>query len=137
MAIIIESIDIKQLGADAANIVVFPSDMYAEVGERVYFGVVVKGEPYPTLTWYHNDVPIKNDDSFDIQLDGSLCILSAQLKHSGVYKLLAKNNNSSAEREARLTVTQAKSEVSELERSETQSLAVSLDKNYLSTESVC
>ena len=79
-------------------------------GEGVVFKVVVRGNPQPSLTWYHNNTPLMPDYALDIQQDGSLSISSSELKHSGVYRLLARNCTAHAEKEVRLTVIQEEEE---------------------------
>ena len=71
----------------------------------MFFRVVVRGHPQPSLTWYHDSTQLTADYSMEIQQDGSLSISSSELRHSGVYRLLARNSRGSAEREVRLTVT--------------------------------
>ena len=80
-------------------------------GEGVSFKVVVRGDPEPTLTWYHEGNELISDYSLEIQLDGTLVIASAEFRHSGVYKLLARNSNGTAERELSLTVQQEGEEI--------------------------
>ena len=82
----------------------FPSDILVTEGEGVYFKIKVSGEPQPTVTWYHDGEPVKADYAHEIEADGSLAILSTELKHSGVYKAVATNQHGSEEREANLTV---------------------------------
>ena len=84
----------------------FPSDTNITEGEGVYFKFKVSGEPWPTVTWYHNGEPIKADYAREIEADGSLAIPSAELKHSGVYKAVATNQHGSEEREVKLTVNE-------------------------------
>ncbi len=96
--------------SEPASINEFPSDTCAMEGERVFFKVMVRGNPHPSLTWYHDDTQLTPDYSMEIQRDGSLSITSSEHKHSGVYRLSAKNSRGSAEREVRLTVTQEKEE---------------------------
>ena len=76
----------------------------------MFFRVVVRGYPQPSLTWYHDGTQVMSDYSMEIQHDGSLSINFSELKHSGVYRLLASNNRGSAEREVRLIVTQEEKE---------------------------
>ena len=83
----------------------FPTDTCATEGEGVFFKVVVRGHPQPSLTWYHEDTQLTFDYSLELQESGCLSITSTELKHSGVYKLSAKNCKGSAEREVKLTVT--------------------------------
>ena len=75
-------------------------------GEGVSFKVAVKGDPEPTLTWYHEGNELISDYSLEIQPDGTLVIASAELRHNGVYKLLARNSSGTAERELSLTIQQ-------------------------------
>jgi hypothetical protein len=72
----------------------------------VVFKVVVRGNPQPSLTWYHQDIPLTPDYSLELKEDGSLFIPSSELRHSGVYKLSAENSSGSVEREVKLTVRQ-------------------------------
>ena len=91
-------------------------DTTAIEGEGVFFKVVVRGYPQPSLTWYHEDTQVIPDYSLELTQDGSLSITSTELKHSGVYKLLAKNSSGSAEREVRLTVRQEEEEAAPVDR---------------------
>ena len=75
-------------------------------GEGVSFKVAVRGDPEPTLTWYHEGNELISDYSLEIQPDGTLVIASAEFRHNGVYKLSARNSSGVAERELSLTVQQ-------------------------------
>ena len=94
----------------------FPTDTTAIEGEGVFFKVVVRGYPQPSLTWYHEDTLLTPDYSLELTQDGSVSITSTELKHSGVYKLLAKNSSGSAEREVRLTMRQEEEEAAPVDR---------------------
>ena len=98
----------------------FPQDTYAIEGEGVFFQVVVRGSPLPSLTWYHEDTLLTPDYSLELLQDGSLSITSTELRHSGVYRLCAKNCRGSAEREVRLTVTQEQQEAAAVDRERVQ-----------------
>ena len=82
----------------------------------MFYKVVVMGYPQPSLTWYHEDIQVTPDYSLELTQDGSLSITSTELKHSGVYKLLAKNSSGSTEREVRLTVRQEEEEAAPVDR---------------------
>ena len=73
--------------------------------------MAVRGDPEPTLTWYHEGNELISDYSLEIQPDGTLVIASAELRHNGVYKLLARNSSGIAERELSLTVQQEGEEI--------------------------
>ncbi|CAI8021857.1 Receptor-type tyrosine-protein phosphatase alpha [Geodia barretti] len=68
-------------------IVQFPKDTHVQEGEAVLFQVKVKA-----------------DYSRDLAGDGSLTLPSTELKHSGVYRLVAHNSVGRVEQEVRLTV---------------------------------
>ena len=82
----------------------FPDNTTAVEGEGVFFKVVVSGKPEPTLTWYHNKEELTPNYSQEIERDGSLSIPSTELKHGGMYRLVARNSSGSAEREVKLSV---------------------------------
>ena len=86
------------------TIIQFPEDTYVEDGEGVLFRVEVSGAPHPELVWYHNGVRVAADYSMELAEDGSLTMPSAELKHSGMYKLVASNPAGSVEGEVRLVV---------------------------------
>ena len=92
----------------------------------MFFKVVVRGYPQPSLTWYHEDTQLTPDYSLELTQDGSLSITSTELKHSGVYKLLAKNSSGSAEREVRLMVRQEEEEAVPVDRERVEILPVSI-----------
>ena len=86
------------------KIIQFPEDTYVEDGEGVLFQVEVSGAPQPELVWYHDGVRVVSDYSMELAEDGSLTMPSAELKHSGMYKLVASNPAGSIEGEVRLVV---------------------------------
>ena len=83
---------------------VFPKD--TEVIERraVLFAVSVTGDPPPKMTWYHNGDEVEEDHSIEVTEDGYLMVPCAELRHSGVYQLVAVNKAGRVEREVTLTV---------------------------------
>ena len=68
----------------------FPVDKHLTEGKSVIFKTAVSGNP-----------DLKSDYAVEIQPNG---VHSAELKHSGVYKLQARNPGGVAEREVKLTV---------------------------------
>ena len=81
---------------------IFPDNMLACLGEYVIMYVSVHGNPPPTLTWYHNNQSIYNDNTIEISEDGSLSIPSVEAKHVGDYRLVATNEHGSCEMEMEL-----------------------------------
>ena len=73
-------------------------------GEWVLFQVKVTGSPQPKLTWYHNGEEVMADYSRELAEHGSLTLPSAEVKHSGTYRLVAQNPAGRREREVRLLV---------------------------------
>ena len=65
------------------------------------FRVKVSGVPVPELAWYHNGEEVM---AKELAEDGSLTIPSAEIKHSGVYRLVAVNRAGRMEREVKLFV---------------------------------
>lgn len=94
----------------------FPTDTCAIEGEGVLFTMAVRGYPQPTLTWYCEGSELIPDYSLELQQDGSLSISSSELRHNGVYKLVAKNCKGSAEREVRLTVSGEEEETAAVDK---------------------
>ena len=83
----------------------FPSVMpQATEGQGVVFKINISGCPTPKLTWFHNGKLIESDYAHEIHDDGSLFIVSAELTHSGEYKLVATNQYGFAEQDVVLTV---------------------------------
>ena len=73
-------------------------------GEEVVFRVKVTGDPVPKLTWYLNGEKLMVDFSKELAADGTLTIPSAEIKHGGVYKLMAVNRVGRMEKEVNLSV---------------------------------
>ena len=68
------------------------------------FPVLVTGVPAPNITWYHDNSRIKNDYAHDVAADGSLTIYTAEMKHSGVYRMVAANSIGSEVQNLKLSV---------------------------------
>ena len=82
----------------------FPEDKRVVEGEEVVFSVKVTGVPQPKITWYHNGDKVVADYAKELAADGSLTFLSAELKHSGVYQLVATNRAGSVDKRVCLFV---------------------------------
>lgn len=76
----------------------FPDDTYAIEGESLVLPVSVNGFPKPITTWLFEGVEVTNENCIEIQKDSSLYIPVVQLRHTGHYRLVAKNSLGNAER---------------------------------------
>ena len=68
------------------------------------FPVLVTGVPAPNITWYHDNSRIENDYAHNVAADGSLTIYTAEMKHAGVYKMVAANSIGSEEQTVKLSI---------------------------------
>ena len=82
----------------------FPEDATAVEGNKVLLPVKIIGSPQPTLTWYHDNTCLGNDYAHEISSNGSLTIITAEMRHSGTYRLVATNSEGTAEKQFSLKV---------------------------------
>ena len=82
----------------------FPDSQTAVEGKTVSFPVLVTGVPAPNITWYHDNSQIDSDYAHEVATDGSLTIFTAEMKHSGVYRMVAANSIGSEEQTLKLSV---------------------------------
>ena len=82
----------------------FPEDATAVEGNKVSLPVKIIGSPQPTLTWYHDNTHLGNDYAHEISSDGSLTIITAEMRHSGTYRLVATNSEGTVEKQFSLKV---------------------------------
>ena len=82
----------------------FPSAMTVEEGHQVKFKVSVKGVPFPTFNWYHNDDIITDDYAHENKQDGSLIIHTVEGKHKGTYHFVANNSAGTVDQKVTLVV---------------------------------
>ena len=73
-------------------------------GQDVTFKVEILGDPQAKLKWLHDGEEVVEDYSTEIAEDGSLTMPSAELKHSGVYQLVAVTWAGRLEKEVKLLV---------------------------------
>ena len=57
-----------------------------------------------SLTWYHDNTRLGSDYAHEISSDGSLTIITAEMSHSGTYRLVASNNEGAVEKQVQLSV---------------------------------
>ena len=82
----------------------FPVDTTAVEGNKVLLPVKIIGSPQPSLTWYHDNTRLGNDYAHEISSDGSLTIITAEMRHSGTYQLVANNSEGTVEKQFSLKV---------------------------------
>ena len=82
----------------------FPEDMTAIEGNRVVLPVRVIGSPQPTFTWLHDNTHLESDYAYEIASDGSLTIMTAEMRHTGVYRLVARSSKGSAMKQFSLNI---------------------------------
>ena len=60
-------------------------------GEQVSLMVKATGSPTPTVSWFFNGRKVEDDYSAELGKDGSLVLVSAELKHAGIYTFIVSN----------------------------------------------
>ena len=66
-------------------------------GEQVSLMVKTAGIPAPTVTWLFNGRKVEDDYSTELGKDGSLVLVSVELKHAGTYAFTVSNRVGSVE----------------------------------------
>ena len=94
----------------------FPEDKRVVEGEQVVFRVKVTGSPQPKITWYHNGEAVVSDYAKELAADGSLTFFSAELKHNGVYQLVATNTAGSVDKKVCLFVQEESQQSAHVEK---------------------
>ena len=73
-------------------------------GEQVSLMVKTGGSPTPTVTWFFNGRKVEDDYSTELGKDGSLVLVSVEMKHAGTYTFTVSNRMGSAEGCTKLVV---------------------------------
>ena len=66
--------------------------------------VKATGRPTPTITWFFNGRKVEDDYSTELGKDGSLVLVSAELKHASTYTFTLNNRVGSVEGCTKLVV---------------------------------
>ena len=66
--------------------------------------VKTTGSPTPTVSWFFNGRKVEDDYSTELGKDGSLVLVSAELKHAGTYTFTVSNRVGSVEGCTKLVV---------------------------------
>ena len=66
--------------------------------------VKTAGIPPPTISWFFKEKKVENDYSTEFRNDGSLMLVSAEMKHAGTYTFTVSNSVGSVEGCTKLVV---------------------------------
>ena len=86
------------------TIVDYQREVQCLEGEQVSLTVKTTGIPTPTVTWFFNGRKVEDDYSTELGKDGSLVLVSVELKHAGTYTFTVSNRVGSVEGCTKLSV---------------------------------
>ena len=75
---------------------------------------MVSGDPEPSIAWYHNGNKLGAENAVLIHPYNCLSISSVEMKHSGVYRLFARNSGGTAMSEFTMRVRPTEQEKEEM-----------------------
>ena len=102
-------------------------------GEQVSLMVKATGSPTPTVTWLFNGRKVEDDYSTELGKDGSLVLVSVELKHAGTYTFTVSNRVGSVEGCTKLVVRTEDEECTSVPRVESNPVAREKFGAYVST----
>ena len=102
-------------------------------GEQVSLVVKVTGRPAPTVSWLFNGRTVDDDYSTELEKDGSLILVSAEMKHAGTYTFTVSNRVGSVEGCTKLVVHTEDEELASAPRVESNPVAREKFGEYVST----
>ena len=102
-------------------------------GEQVSLRVKLAGRPTPTVTWFFNGRKMEDDYSTELGKDGSLVLVSAEIKHAGTYTFSVSNRVGSVKGCTKLVVHTEDEEHASAPRLETNPVAREKFGEYVST----
>lgn len=92
----------------APEFVIKIQDVSVRERETARFECKVKGEPAPSVVWYHDGTPLKSDDIYQIvpgpDGESALVLPEAYPEDAGTYSVMAKNDVGQVECQAVLTI---------------------------------
>ena len=74
--------------ASPPTIVDYQQEVHCLEGEQVSLMVNATGRPTPTISWFFNGRKVEDDYSTELGKDGSLVLVSAEMKHAGTYNFV-------------------------------------------------
>ena len=90
--------------ASPPTIVDYQREVQCLEGEQVSLMVKATGIPAPTVTWLFNERKVEDDYSTELGKDGSLVLVSVELKHAGIYTFIVSNREGSVKGCTKLVV---------------------------------
>ena len=102
-------------------------------GEQVSLMVKATGRPTPTVTWFFNERKVEDDYSTELGKDGSLVLVSVELKHAGTYTFTASNRVGSVEGCIKLVIHTEDEECANKSRVESNPVARERFGEYVSS----
>ena len=102
-------------------------------GEQVSLMVKATGRPTPTVSWFFNGRTVEDDYSIELGKDGSLVLVSAEIKHAGTYNFTVSNRMGSVEGCTKLVVHTEDEECASVPRVESNPVARERFGEYVSS----
>ena len=114
------------------TIVDYQQEVQCLEGEQVSLMVKAAGIPAPTVTWFFNGKKVEDDYSTELGKDGSLVLVSAELKHAGTYTFTVSNRMGSVEGSTKLVVRTEDEDCASVPRVESNPVAREKFGEYVS-----
>ena len=102
-------------------------------GELVSLMVKAAGSPTPTVTWLFNGRKVEDDYSTELGKDGSLVLVSAEMKCAGTYTFTVSNRVGNVEGCTKLVVHTEKEEHASVPRVESNPVTREKFGKYMSS----
>ena len=119
--------------ASPPTIVDYQQEVQSLEGEQVSLMVKTAGSPTPTVTWFFNGRKVEDDYSTELGKDGSLVLVSVEVKHAGTYTFTVSNRVGSVEGCTKLVVYTEDEEHASVPRVESNPVAREKFGKYVST----
>ena len=118
--------------ASSPTIVDYQRQVQCLEGEQVSLMVKATGRPIPAVTWFFNGRKVENDYSTELGKDGSLTLVSVELKHAGTYTFTVSNRVGSVKGCTKLVVCTEDEECANKSRVESNPVARERFGEYVS-----
>ena len=91
------------------------------------------GRPAPTVSWFFNKRKVEDDYSIEFGKDGSLVLVSVEMKHAGIYTFIVSNRIGSVEGCTKLVVHTEDEECASVPRVESNPVSREKFGEFVST----